>query len=58
MGAGEWLTKAVMGMYKKSRIIVRTKDGNCEEFDVKFEMHQGYVLSPLLFLIVLEALTS
>ena len=32
--------------------------GNCEEFDVKVDVHHGSVLSPLLFVIVLEALTS
>ena len=34
-----------MGMYKKSHTIVRTKHGNCEEFDVKAGLHQGSVLS-------------
>ena len=31
--------------------------GYCEEFEVKVGVHQGSVLSPLLFIIVLEALS-
>jgi len=33
-------------------------DGVSKEFDVKVGMHQGSVLSPLLFIIVIEALSS
>ena len=36
----------------------KTKHGNCEEFDVKIGVHQGSVLSLLLFVIVLESLTK
>ena len=32
-------------------------EGYSEEFEVKFGVHQGSVLSPLLFIIVLEALS-
>ena len=31
--------------------------GYSEEFEVKVDIHQGSVLSPLLFIIVLEALS-
>ena len=36
---------------------VRVGSGYSEEFEVKVSVHQGSVLSPLLFLIVLEALS-
>ena len=36
---------------------VRVSDGYSEEFEVKVGVHQGSRLSPLLFIIVLEALS-
>ena len=36
---------------------VRVGEGYSEEFEVKVGVHQGLVLSPLLFIIVLEALS-
>ena len=50
--------KAVMIMYKKARTMVKMKHGNSEEFEVKVGVHQGSVLSPLLFVVVMEALTQ
>ena len=52
----EWLVKAVMIMYKKARTMVKMKHGNSEEFEVKVGIHQGLVLSPLLFVVVMETL--
>jgi len=37
--------------------VVRTVYGNCDGFEVKVGMHQGSALSPLLFVIVMEALS-
>ena len=54
----EQLVKAVMIMYKKARTMVKTNHGNSEEFEVKVGVHQGSVLSPLLFVVVMEALTQ
>ena len=54
----KWLVKAVMTMYEKARTVVRTKNGNSEEFEAKVGVHQGSVLSPLLFAAVMEALTQ
>ena len=48
----------VKSMYKDVRSSVRVGSGYSEEFGVKVGVHQGSVLSPLLFIIVLEALSS
>ena len=42
----------VQSMYKDVRSRVRVGDGRSEEFGVGVAVHQGSVLSPLLFIIV------
>ena len=49
--------RLVQGMYANARSRVRVGEGYSEEFEVKVVVHQGSVLSPLLFIIVLEALS-
>ena len=44
-------------MYANARSLVRVGEGFSKEFEVKVGVHQGSVLSPLLFIIVLEALS-
>ena len=44
-------------MYANARSRVRVGEGYSEEFEVKVGVHQGSVLRPLLFIIVLEALS-
>ena len=44
-------------MYANVRSCVRVGEGYSEEFEVKVGDHQGSVLSPLLFIIVLEVLS-
>ena len=51
----EWIVRLVHGMYSNARSCVRVGEGYSEEFEVKIGVHQGSVLSPLLFKIVLEA---
>src|SRR5580698_6921123 len=44
-------------MYDSSTTAVKLKNCVSERYEVKVGVHQGSVLSPLLFIIVLEALT-
>ena len=55
LGVEEWLELAVMSMYSGAKTVVRTVYGNCKSFEVKVGMHQGSALSPLFFVIVMEA---
>ena len=48
---------AVMSMYTGAKTVVRTVYGNSNGFEVKVGMHQGSALSPLLFVMVMEALS-
>ena len=57
LGVEEWIVRLVQGMYANARSSVRVGEGYSEEFEVKVGVHQGSVLSPLLFIIVLEALS-
>jgi len=57
LGVEEWLVSAVMSMYTGAKTVVRTVYGNCKGFEVKVGMHQGSALSPLLFVIVTEAIS-
>jgi len=58
LGVEEWLVSAVMSMYTGAKTVVRTVYGNSNGFEVKVGMHQGSALSPLLFVIVIEALSG
>ena len=53
----EWIVRLVQGMYANARSRVHVGKGYSEEFEVKVGVHQGSVLSPLLFIIVLKALS-
>ena len=44
-------------MYANARSRVHDGEGYSKEFEVKVGVHQGSALSPLLFIIVLEALS-
>ena len=44
-------------MYIGAKAVVRTVYGNGKGFEVKVGMHQGSGLSPLLFVIVMEAIS-
>jgi len=57
LGVEEWLVLAVMSIYAGAKTVIRTVYGNSNCFEVKVGMHQGSALSPLLFVIVMEALS-
>ena len=54
----EVLVKAVMSLYKGLRTKVRAGLSLSEEFGVRFGVHQGSVISPLIFAIVVDAVTE
>ena len=55
LGIDKWLVRLVQ--YTDVRSRVRVGNGYSKEFGVAVGVHQGSVLSPLLFIIVLEALS-
>jgi len=57
LGGEEWLILAILSMYNGAKTVARTVYGNSNCFEVKVGMHQGLALSPLLFVIVMEALS-
>ena len=57
LGVKEWLVSAVMSAYTGAKTVVGTVYGNSNGFEAKVSMHQGSALSPLLFVIVMEALS-
>jgi len=44
-------------MYVGARTLVRSVHGNSDNFEVEVGMHQGSALSPLLFVMVMEAVS-
>ena len=50
--------KVVMSLYEGSRTKVRVGSGLSEEFRVRVVVHQGSVISPLIFAIVVDAVTQ
>ena len=57
LGVEEWIVRLVQVMYANARSRVRVGEDFSKEFELKVGVHQGSVLSPLLFVIVLEALS-
>ena len=57
-GVDEWLIRTVMALYIEACTVVRTDTGLSESFEVKIGLHQGSVLSPLLFSAVIDVVSS
>ena len=52
-----WNLVTAQGMYENLRSCVPVGKGLSDKFEVKVSVHQGPVLSPLLFIILLDALS-
>ena len=57
LGIDEWIIRVVQAMYANAKSSVRVNGQYSSDFGVKVGVHQGSVLSPLLFIIVMEALS-
>ena len=53
-GIPEVLVRSVMSLYKGTNTRVRVDSEFSVEFEVKVSMHQGSVLSPFLFALVVD----
>ena len=57
-GTPEALVRAVMSLYKGAKIKVKVGTRLSEEFEVNIGVHQGSILSPLLFAIVVDVVAN
>ena len=57
VGVPEWIVRVVQIMYQSATSKVKVNNSYSDVFNVQVGVHQGSVLSPLLFIIVLEALS-
>ena len=58
LGVDEWLIRTVIALYTEACTVVRAYAGLSERFEVKVGLHQGSVLSPLLFAAVMDVVSS
>ena len=57
VGIPEWIVHVIQVMYQNARSQVKVNNFLSDVFDMQAGVHQGSVLSPLLSIIVLEALS-
>ena len=55
-GIPEDLVRSVLSLFDRVKTRVRVDYELSEEFEVKIEMHQGFVLSPFLFAVVVDVI--
>ena len=58
LGVDEWLISPVTALYTEACTIFRTDTGLSANFEVKVGLHQGSVLSPLVFAAVMYVVSS
>ena len=58
LGVDEYLSHTGMALYTEACTVVRTDAGPSESFEVKVGLHQGSVLSPLLFAAAMDVVSS
>ena len=54
----ERLNNTVMALYRETRSLVRVAGETSVDFGIEVRVHQGSVLSPLLFIVVMEETTK
>merc|ERR1711893_505773 len=52
------MVEAVMALFEEANTVIRTGAGDTNSFYVRVGVHQGSVLSPLLFAIVMDTVTK
>lgn len=57
-GVTEKTVRIIKSMYEGARTSVRCRVGNTANFEIRVGLHQGSCLSPLLFIIVMDALAE
>ena len=57
-GISEVLVRSVLSLYEGAKTRVRMDTELSNEFEVKVGMHQGSVLSPFLFVVVVDVVTE
>ena len=52
------MVKAIMALYVETKTRVKTMAGVSTDFDIGGGVHQGSILSPLLFIVVMDEVTK
>ena len=57
-GISKKLVRVIRSMYDGAMTTVRSRQGKTSAFEIKVGVHQGSCLSPLLFMIVMDAVSE